>query len=457
MEVYERRSPMPVSAQELYDWHTRPGAFERLMAPWQRVGRAGPHVGINDGYRLTLHIRSGPLRGTWEAEYHDVVPGSQFADRQVRGPFAAWDHTHRFIPDGDQASIIEDHVEYELPGGRGGGGGGRPPPPRPQFERVFRFRHERTRNDLERHKATGSAPRLRVAITGASGLIGRNVAAFLTSGGHDVVRVVRRRPAGADEIFWDPARGEIDAASLNGLDAVVHTAGESIAGVWTAKKKDAILRSRLEGTSLLARTLAGLADKPRVVVSSAGVGWYGDRGAQELTEDSAPGDGFLADVAVQWDGSLDPAREAGIRVVTTRQGLVMTSAGGILPLMLPVFRLGLGGRIGSGEQWFPWIALDDLLGIMLTALVDDSVAGPVNAVAPGSVTNAEFTTVLGRVLSRPAVIAAPRTVVEKAGQSARELLLTSTRAVPKKLQDRSFRFFFPDLESALRFELGREA
>lgn len=456
MEVYERLSSMPVPAEELYGWHARPGAFERLVPPWQRVKVVERHGGVADGSRLVLKVQAGPLRGTWVAEHHDVVPGRQFADRQVTGPFGAWDHLHRFIPDGEDASILEDHVEYDLPGGRAGRLLGSRPA-RPQFERIFRFRHERTRNDLERHKATREAPRLRVAVTGARGLIGRNLVAFLSAGGHEVVRLVRRRPAGEGEVFWDPAAGEIDGADLEGLDAVVHTAAESIAGVWTASKKDAILHSRVQGTSLLARTLAGLEKKPRVVVSSAGVGWYGSRGPDELTEDSAPGEGFLADVGVQWEKTLDPAREAGIRVVTTRQGIVMTGAGGTLPLVLPVFRLGLGGRIGSGEQWFPWIALDDLLGVMLTALVDESLVGPVNAVAPGRVTNAEFTKVLGRVLGRPTVLAAPQTAVEKAGgEMARELVLTSQRVVPKKLEERSFRFLFPDLESALRFELGRE-
>jgi uncharacterized protein (TIGR01777 family) len=296
-----------------------------------------------------------------------------------------------------------------------------------------------------------------VAITGASGLIGRSLAAFLSSGGHEVVRIVRRRPAGAGEVFWDPAADEIDAAGLEGLDAVVHTAGESIAGVWTTGKKDAILRSRVDGTSLLTRTLARLKKKPSVLVSAAGVGWYGGRGDEELTEESAPGEGFLADVAVQWERALDPAREAGIRVVTTRQGLIMTGAGGMLPLVAPVFRLGLGGKVGSGEQWFPWIALDDLLGVMLRALTDESLSGPTNAVAPGQVTNAVFTEVLGRVLGRPTVVSVPQTALEKAGgQMARELLLYSMRVVPEKLEERSFRFLFPDLESALRFELGRE-
>jgi uncharacterized protein (TIGR01777 family) len=456
MEVFERRSPMPVSAEELFEWHARQGAFERLVAPWQRVRVIERGGGISDGSRLVLKVLAGPLRSTWVAEHHDVVPGRQFADRQVTGPFAAWDHLHRFLSDGDDASILEDHLEYELPGGRAGRLLGSRPA-RPQIERVFRFRHERTRNDLERHLATRQAPRLKVAITGASGLIGRNLAAFLTSGGHEVVRVVRRRPAGEGEVFWDPASGEIDAAALEGVDAVVHTAGESIAGVWTAGKKDAILRSRVDGTSLVSRTLAGLKKKPRVLVSAAGVGWYGGRGDEELTEESTPGEGFLSDVAVQWDGTLDPAREAGIRVVTTRQGLVMTAAGGILPLVSPIFRLGLGGRVGSGEQWFPWIALDDLLGVMLTALTDESLSGPVNAVAPGRVTNAAFTEVLGRVLGRPTVIVAPQVAVQKAGgQMARELLLDSMRVVPRRLEERSFRFLYPDLEAALRFELGRE-
>ena len=447
---------MPVPAEELFEWHVRPGAFERLVAPWQRVKVVERHGGIADGSRLVLKVQAGPLRGTWVAEHHDVVPGRQFADRQVTGPSGPGTTLTASSPTGTTPASSRTTSSTSCPGAARGGCWAAAPRG-PSSSDVFRFRHERTRNDLERHKETRETPRLRVAITGASGLIGRNLAAFLSAGGHEVVRVVRRRPAGEGEVFWDPAAGEIDAAGLEGLDAVVHTAGESIAGVWTASKKDAILRSRIDGTSLLARTLAGLEKKPRVLVSAAGVGWYGGRGDEELSEDSAPGEGFLADVGVQWERTLDPAREAGIRVVTTRQGIVMTAAGGVLPLVLPVFRLGLGARVGAGEQWFPWISLDDLLGVMLTALADESLSGPVNAVAPGLVTNAVFTEILGRVLRRPTVLAAPRAAVEKAGgQMARELLLDSMRVLPAKLEERSFRFLFPDLEGALRFELGRE-
>jgi len=455
MPVFEKRGLMPVAADELYAWHARTGAFERLTPPWQRlrvVERAGT---IKDGDRMVFEYGLGPVKRRWVAVHRDHIAGGGFTDVQAQGPFARWEHRHRFIPEADGLSVLEDHVVYELPG----------PPSvtrrvegvaRRQVDRLFAFRHQRTRADLLRHAEYRDQPRSRVAITGGSGFVGGALTAFLRTGGHEVVRLTRRRDPGEGWIHWDPSAGVVDAAALEGVDAVVHLAGTSIGGLWTPKRRHDIITSRRQGTELIARTAASLERPPQVIVSASAVGWYGCRGDEDLTEESGPGEGFLADVCRVWEDSLAPAREAGIRVVSTRFGLVLGGAGGLLATMLPAFRLAAGARFGDGAQWMSWVAVDDVLGAILLALEDESLAGPVNVTAPAAVTNRDFTETLGRVLRRPAPFAAPRSVVERGlGDMGRDLLLTSQRVRPARLAAAGFTWLLPDLESALRFELGR--
>jgi uncharacterized protein (TIGR01777 family) len=352
--------------------------------------------------------------------------------------------------------VLEDRITYQLPlGSVGQLVAGR------QIERrlsdLFRFRHARTEFDLTRHAAAGLARPQRIVVSGASGLVGSQLVPFLRAGGHDVARLVRRRPSAADEIAWDPAAGQIDATSLEGMDAVIHLAGVSIAGGrWTAARKAAILSSRQQGTSLLAETLARLQHPPRVLVSASGIGYYGDAGSTPLTEESPPGDGFLAAVCRAWEQATAPAAASGIRVVLPRFGVVLSGSGGLLTRLAPPFRFGLGGPLGSGEQFMSWIALDDLLGVLLQAIADDRLSGPVNAVAPQAVSNRSFAVTLGRVLNRPAVLQAPAPALRLvAGELADELILASQLAQPTRLEDIGFFFAFPTLEDALRHELGR--
>ena len=301
------------------------------------------------------------------------------------------------------------------------------------------------------------APHLRVVVTGASGLVGGALAAALVASGHRVDRVGRRPPRpGSTDIQWDPARGLLDPRRLEGADAVVHLAGESIAaGRWTEAAKARIRDSRVGGTRLLAGALAGLDRRPRVLVSASAVGYYGDRGAEPLAEDSPPGTGFLAEVARAWEAAADPVRAAGIRVVHPRLGLVLAREGGALPRMVRPFRLGLGGVIGGGAQYWSWIALADVVRVIELALTLERLAGPVNAVAPQPVTNREFTRVLGRVLGRPTVLPLPAPAVRLLmGEMGQALLLASARVLPRRLERAAFRFEHPDLAGALRATLG---
>lgn len=458
-ETYRLRSTMPVSVETLDRWHRRSGALERLTPPWEPVEVVGRTGGVEPGARSVLEVGVGPFTLEWVAEHRTLPepgPGELgFVDEQVEGPFARWRHVHRFRA-ADGASELEDEVRYTLPFG---------PPARllagrwlrRRLDRAFRYRHRVLSGDLRAHLRAGSKRRLHVAVTGSTGMIGEQLVAFLRSGGHRVTRIVRRKARpGRSEAEWDPATGYVDAGALDGIDGVVHLAGEPVEGLWTARKKTAIRESRVRGTRALAEALASLDDPPRVLVTTSGVNYYGDRGEERLTEESEPGEGFLSDVCRGWEGATRPAADSGIRVVRLRLGMVLSPAGGALGRMLPVYLLGLGGPLGAGRQWMSWIALDDALDVVHRALFDSALEGPVNAVAPGVVRNADFARVLARVVSRRAPFRVPATLLEwVGGQMAEEMLLASIRVEPRRLEDGGHAFRYPDLESALRHVLGR--
>ena len=296
-----------------------------------------------------------------------------------------------------------------------------------------------------------------VLVSGSSGLVGSALVSALGDEGHQVRRLTRSggsSPEGG--VRWDPSSGMIDAAGLEGVDAVVHLAGENIVGRWTAAKKARIRDSRVEGTYLLSGALAKLSTPPKVMVCASATGYYGERGNELLTEESAPGHNFLAGVCQEWEAAADPAREAGVRVVYMRFGIVLSTEGGALATTLPIFKLGGGGRIGSGRQYQSWIALDDVVGAVLHALSTDSLSGPVNVTVPDPPTNIEYTNTLGRVLGRPTVFPLPAPVARLVlGEVADELLLASQRIEPARLKESGYSYRYPQLEGAFRHLLGR--
>lgn len=296
----------------------------------------------------------------------------------------------------------------------------------------------------------------RIAITGASGLVGRKLTVHFAAQGHEVCPLVRGVP-GPGQIGWNPATGEIDAQGLNGCAAVVHLAGENIAeGRWNGAKKERIRNSRVQGTKLLCDTLAELSTPPKVLVSASAIGFYGERGDTECDERSAAGQGFLPEVCVEWERATEPASRAGIRVVNLRIGVVLSREGGALEKMLLPFQFGLGGVVGSGRQYWSWIALHDLVMAVDFAVRHDGLRGPVNAVAPQAATNREFTKVLGKVVRRPTLFPLPGFVARLVlGEMADALLLSSIRVAPRALLDAGFAFETPDLEVALRKILNR--
>ncbi|MFH1763306.1 MAG: TIGR01777 family oxidoreductase [Gemmatimonadota bacterium] len=457
MPYFRRRSHYPFSSEELFAWHRRPGALERLSPPWVRVRVLKKEGGMHDGGRVLLAVNHGPAEIRLELRHTGFEEGRLFRDEQVSGPFEKWVHSHRFIPADDGGCFVEDEIEWAPPMGSAGrllaeGFIGK------ELERAISFRHSRLRNDLTLHGRFGGRP-LTVALTGGSGLIGSTLRDFLTSGGHEVLTLSRRRgDSTGTGPSWDPVGGRMDPAILEGVDAVVHLAGESLAALrWTEEKKEKILRSRRDGTALIARTLAGMARPPQLLVSASAVGYYGNRGDEILAEDSGPGTGFLAMVCREWEGATGAARKAGIRVVNLRTGFVISPLGPGLGKMLPPFKAGLGGRIGSGRQYMSWIDLDDQVGLIHHVLTRPGVSGPLNATAPNPVPNSTFTDALGRVLGRPTLVPLPAFAVKgMLGEVGTELLLSGARVVPKKAEETGYEFLFPNLEDSLRFQLGKQ-
>lgn len=435
---------MPVSAGELWAWHARPGAFLRLVPPWESVELISRGGGLETGAEVQLKMGLGPTSFTWVSRHVAHETGRGFIDEQQRGPFASWRHEHRFEPRGELSQLI-DHLTATVPAGFAGRWA--EGPIRAKLDRSFAFRHRRTSEDLTRHAKYGTG--LRIAITGASGMIGTALSAFLGSGGHTVVPLVRHAPK-AGELGWDPQAGTV--ADLSGFDAVVHLAGVNVGGGrWTEARKAEIRESRVGPTKLIATAVAKA--KVPVLVIASGAGIYGDRGEETLDEFSSVGEGFLAEVASAWENAAF-SNAGSARVVALRMGSVIDRHGGMLGKLLPLFQMGLGGPVGSGRAWTPWIDVDDAIGAMLHAIATPELRGPVNSVAPDHVRNADFGHTLGRVLHRPAFMPAPAPIVRGLLGEMSNLVLDSACVVPTKLRDTGFVWVRPTLETALRWQLG---
>lgn len=457
MLTFRKQSHMPASPTETFDWHDRVGAFERLNPPWAYCEVVEQTGWIKDGDRVTLRVGlGGPIKTKWTLQHRDYIPGEQFRDEQLSGPFAAWVHTHRFESNGGTGCVLDDKIDFDLPlGPIGRALGGRSV--NKKLTQLFAYRHRITRDDLLLHQRFEDQPRLTIAITGASGFVGASLTALLETGGHTVRPLVRRTPTDASEIQWDPKRGLVDPTQAEGVDAVIHLAGENLAsGRWTQAKMDRIRESRVTGTRLLAESFARLENPPATFVSASAIGIYGDRGTDVLTEESSRGEGFLADVCQGWEDATEPAREAGVRVVNARVGVVMSPDGAALGKMLLPFSLGGGGTLGSGQQVMSWISRDDCISALYFCLMNRQIEGPVNLTAPNPVTNRTFTKTLGRVLRRPTILPMPAFAARLAfGKMADEALLAGAHVEPRVLQAHGYTFRDPELEPALRAMLGR--
>jgi uncharacterized protein len=443
--TYAHSAVVEAPLEEVFAWHARPGALRRLVPPWLPVKVIAEAESLRDG-RAVLGLPAGVRWvATQKADAYD--PPRRFADQLTSEPLAHvldWTHDHQFRAENEKSTSVSDTVTSRLPGSL--------------LREMFAYRSRQLRGDLAAHAraASRSEGPVTVALTGSSGLIGSALSAFLTTGGHRVIHLVRRSPERPDQRQWAPDRPDPDL--LEGVDAVVHLAGASIAGRFSAAHKEKVQASRVGPTARLAELATRTSRQPRCLITASAIGFYGtDRGDEELTEKSERGDGFLADLVSDWEAATASAQDGGVRVVNVRTGLVQSPSGGTLRLLYPLFTAGLGGRLGDGQQWLSWIGLDDLLDVYLQALVDTSLGGPLNAVAPEPVRNDEYTSTLARVLRRPAVVPVPgfgpRLLLGEEGD--RELARASQRVIPQRLADVGHQFRYPDLESALRHCLGR--
>lgn len=506
MPVFEYETHLPFARSDVFGWYTRPGALVRLHPPFAGVVEQEPSHGLEQGSESTLGINLPGLLGTsvtavgqllgqatpvsprtwmrWQARHTQVEQDQGFTDDMVSGPAKSWTHT-RTLEDDGAGTLLREQVEYELPVVHRA-----PKAVRSlaysQFEnelhRIFRFREHQTAEDLAFHQSHGRLPSQEqtastfpgaqvrtVAVSGASGLVGRQVCALLSGAGITVRPMVRRSPNEADvngvEIPWDPSSGALDPASLEDVDAVIHLAGHPLAARFTDEHKRKVMDSRVEGTELIAGALAEVesaSPRGRALINGSAIGYYGatpqERTHQQqwLTEDSPAGTDFLAQVCQAWEAATHNAREAGVRVAMVRTGIVQSPAGGVLQQLLPLFAAGVGGPLGR-HQWQSWISVDDIASLFVHAALDHHVEGPVNGVAPEPVTAAEYAHTLGAVLRRPAKIpvpsAGPALILGREG--AKELALADQRVRAEHAQHLGFGFRHHSLSAALHHVIGR--
>jgi len=455
--IFKKRSKINAPGGEVFKWHARPGAIERLSPPWDPLKVLSRSGGIEEGAEVALRMKAGPFPYTWFARHTEYRENIIFRDEQVKGPFSKWIHTHRFKPEGETACILEDSIEYKLP-----------------FhsvskllaqsvihkklERIFHYRHKITAHDVCLHHENNTLKPMTILISGASGVIGSALIPFLTTGGHRVIRLVRRPVVNPEEeIFWDPVSGELSLENVGRIDAVLHFAGENLGnGRWTEARKKKFIESREKGTDLIAKTIASSGHSPKVMICASAIGFYGNRGDIILTEQDGSGDDFISTLCRKWEDAAYPAREKGIRTVFLRIGVVLSPIGGALHRLLMPFSLCLGGKIGSGRQYISWVDMEDVIGSVYHVLTNTGIEGPVNVVSPNPVTNMHFTKSLGRILSRPTPLPIPASVIKLGlGQMGREILLSSTRVMPEVLMKSGYCFRNSELDMALQHMLGK--
>lgn len=461
---YVKRSTIKCPSELAYKWHINQFSFERLVPPWESVNLLDWERPIRDGSQAHFEIKLGPLTLSWLATHHGVVPGKTFSDKQTKGPFQYWNHKHSFIEGEENSFILEDKIEYRVPVGPLGSivtDGAI----ESKIRRGFNYRHETTKRDLELLVNNSNLEKKNILIAGATGLVGRQLVAFLSLQGHSVSQLHR---AGSSKIrhvpqlSWDPSNpsnngsGLLNNKSLENFDVIINLAGENIAsGTWSDAKKEKIRSSRVNSTQVLVDAINKLENPPELFINASAVGIYGNRGILELDEDSQPGAGFLSDVCMEWEDEAVKVAHEKTRVVLLRLGVVLTPMGGMLKKLIGPFSKGAGGKIGSGDQYFSWIAMDDVLEGIEFVINNQSLSGPVNLTAPKPTTNSEFTEILGKTINRPTVLPIPEPAVKAIfGEMGTETMLTSTRVIPEKLMLKGYNFRYPTLDRALKHLLG---
>ncbi|MFN6129585.1 MAG: TIGR01777 family oxidoreductase [Planctomycetota bacterium] len=452
----------------VFRYHATPGAIDRLIPPWEPVRLARRSDSLETGSEVELVQRVFGIRKSWLARHTKLVENELFVDEQIHGPFARWVHRHEFEAVAPDACAMHDRIDFQLP--LSPFSNIAEPWARGKLDAMFAFRHRITADDLNcqqqfeaQIRDLGHVPR--IAVTGATGLLGRRVVELASVLGWHVIRIARPEskpeeipfPRTVESVVWD-ARTSTPPSSLSDLDAVIHLAGFGIAEErWSDEVKKRIWSSRVDGTKRLSNGLAGLTDPPRRLVSASGIGVFGDRGDSVCSEETEPGRDFLPELAVAWEEAAQEFASSAHRVVQARLGVVLHPRVGALPKLLGPARWGMGGPLGSGQQYWPWVHIDDAANILLHLAIAKDISGPYHVIAPEQVRQREFATTLGRVLHRPAFFPTPAWLLRLAiGEMADPLLLASVRAVTPKLIASGYRFRFPELRGALENLLGLE-
>ncbi|MBP03293.1 MAG: TIGR01777 family protein [Euryarchaeota archaeon] len=452
---FTHSTQVETSVEQTFDWHERKGAFRRLMPPWEQAELVSGESSLEDGTRLTFKFPMGPLKMKWIAEHSGYNPPHAFADTMIKGPFKTWHHVHSFVETENNTCRVDDRVEYTLPMGILGrifGSGN----VRKRLDRMFKAREIRLAKDLKRYHNFAHIKRKKILIAGSSGLIGRQLVAFFGTSGHDVWRLVRRAPQ-ENEVQWNPSEGKINSDEIEGFDAVIHLGGAGIGDKrWTKKRKIVLEESRTKSTQLLSTTIAKLKNKPEVFIISSAMGYYGSRGDENLTEDSSAGSGFLPDMCVAWEASAQAAKDAGVRTIHCRTGLVLDATGGVLKKMLLPAQVGAGGPIGWGKQWYSWISMDDQVYAIDHLMMTKECSGAYNFGSPNPVRQKMFAKVLGKILRRPSFMPVPPFGIWfLMGKMGVTLATDSSKMLPNRLVESGYEFQHTDLESSLRDALGK--
>ncbi|MBT4525996.1 MAG: TIGR01777 family protein [Deltaproteobacteria bacterium] len=455
-KVFQKSTIVDVPVSSVFNWHERPGALNRMAPPWDPLIVISSDESILPGAQSLLKMKLGPFSYKWLAEHQNYIINQQFQDQQVKGPLAYWCHTHLFDEVNDSQSRLTDKIEYRLPGfGMGDFIMGNNI--KEKLNRIFRYRHRVLKRDLMLHQQFSDQKPLKILISGGGGIIGSALIPFLTTGGHQVIRLVRNQAqANKKQIFWDPIKGEIDKANIGDIDVVIHLAGENIGeGRWTPLKKKRILDSRINSTKLLLDFMKELPSKPRVFLSASAIGYYGNRQDQFLTEEDHSGNDFISEVCHLWETEAMKAENISIRTCLLRIGVVLTPLGGALARLHGMFKIGLGAKLGQGDQYLSWIGMDDVLSSIYHLIYHEDINGPVNLVSPNPVTNKEFTNILAGILGTKANKSIPEWLIQKTfGQLGDEIVLSSTKVIPQILSSHQYHFIHDNLKDYLTEQLG---
>ena len=461
LPIFSHNAKFDASIEEIWNWYNSPGAFRRIMPEWEGIEpiQAGK---LQNGEETIFKVSIGPIKRTWLARHHTVKEGIGFSDKMIKGPFGYWNHEHTFGNDGNFTSV-KDNVEYKLPLHIFTGWSA-PFSVKPRMVQMFKYRTDIVANDLRQIKKTKHLPRQRVLVSGSTGMIGLQLCAFLEAAGHEVHRLVRpstKLPKDVNKeniVTWNDLTGDVISGSFENFDTIIHLAGAGIGDKrWSAKRKKLIRDSRVIPTTNLSKIISELENPPSSFLSGSAVGYYGNRGTEELDESSKPGEDELSSLCRDWEDSTKQAKDAGVRVSFLRTGIVISPLGGALAKLLFPAKMGAGGPVGGGKQMQSWISLDDEIYAIHHLMMDEKSEGAYNLTAPNPVNQKKFAKVLGRVLRRPAFAPLPGFVIKILfGEMGKKLVLEGQAVKPKRLLESGFEFTHNDLESCLRNCLGKK-